>query len=64
MSKQRLAMEKLKNGKKSISSIALAYMIAAAVVSAAVIMCSYCMIHYLNISRESSSLINKFEETY
>jgi hypothetical protein len=22
------------------------------------------MIHYLNISRESSSLINKFEETY
>ena len=57
-------MDKLKNGKKSISSIALAYMIAAAVVSAAVIMCSYCMIHYLNIARESSSLINKFEETY
>ena len=57
-------MDKLKNGKKSISSIALAYIIAAAVVSAAIIMCSYCMIHYLHVSRESSSLINKFEETY
>ena len=57
-------MDKQKKKRKSITSMTVIYLIIAAVVSAALIMSSYCMIQYRNVSRESADLLNRFEETY
>ena len=57
--------EQMKKKKgKSITTETVKYLIIAAVVSAVLIMFSYCQMQFKTVSRDSISLIDRFEETY